>query len=197
MKTFLRNLVGWIFRLFWHIEIQGEENLPADIPVMIVANHSNMLDPFLISTCYPYNATALAKKELWKSPFLRPFLKALDAEPVDRAAGDIRAIRRCIEILQEMSLVIFPEGTRNRTAIQLEAKPGAALIARKAGVAMLPVTIAGNFRPFSKLVLIYHPLVHIEELGYTQFNSTTYEEICNDMMTTIYDAFRVHMRYED
>lgn len=195
MKTFLRKLIGWIFRILWNIEVIGAQNLPPDEPMMIVANHSHIFDPLLISTVFPYNATAMAKAELFRNPILRTILSALDAEPVDRDAGDIRAIRRSIEILEEQSLVIFPEGTRNRTAFQLEAKPGAALIARKARVRILPLTIAGSFKPFTTLKLIYHPVVDIEDFGYDKFNSETYTQICNDLMTQIYEIFRENMDY--
>ncbi len=195
MKTFLRKLIGWLFRLLWNIEIYGEENLPPSEPMVIVANHSHMLDPFLISTVFPYNATAMAKAELFKNPILRVLLYALDAEPVDRDASDIRAIRRSIEILKEQSLVIFSEGTRNRTGFQLEAKPGATLIANKAGVRILPITIAGSFKPFTTLKLFYHPVVRIEDFGYEKYNSETYTQISNDIMSQIYETFRENMDY--
>ncbi|HHX02923.1 MAG TPA: 1-acyl-sn-glycerol-3-phosphate acyltransferase, partial [Tissierellia bacterium] len=65
MKTFLRKLIGWIFRILWNIEVIGAQNLPPDEPMMIVANHSHVFDPLLISTVFPYNATAMAKAELF------------------------------------------------------------------------------------------------------------------------------------
>lgn len=195
MNIFLRKLIAFLFRLIWNVEIYGEENLPTDESVVIIANHSHVLDPFLISTCYPGDATAMAKAELFNNPLFRIILRALYVEPVDREADDIRAIRASIEILKKRSLLIFSEGTRNRTAFQLEAKPGAVLIARKARVRILPVTIAASFKPFTTVKLIYHPMVGVEDFGYEKLNSQTYSIISNDIMTQIYDTLREHIDY--
>ena len=87
----------------------------------------------------------MAKAELFRIPVLGFLIRELGAFPVQRGAADRSAIRRALRILNDGGVVgVFPEGTRNRRGEVLNPQGGAALIALKAGVPVLPAAIWGT-----------------------------------------------------
>jgi 1-acyl-sn-glycerol-3-phosphate acyltransferase len=87
----------------------------------------------------------MAKEELFKIPLLTPAIELYGAYPVKRGAGDRGAIRAAVKALQEGWLVgIFLEGTRTPDGHINEPKLGAAMIAAKAQVPLLPVSLWGT-----------------------------------------------------
>ena len=90
----------------------------------------------------------MAKAELFKIPVFGWLLARLGAFPVVRGTADRKAIRRAIDLLKAGEVVgIFPEGTRTRTGDLLPLQRGAALIALRAGVPVVPVALIGTFKP--------------------------------------------------
>ena len=86
----------------------------------------------------------MAKKEVFKTPILAPFAKAMGAYGVDRGAGDIAAIKKTIEILKNGECIcMFPQGTRipYLDPREVEPKDGVGMISARAGVGVLPVCI--------------------------------------------------------
>jgi 1-acyl-sn-glycerol-3-phosphate acyltransferase len=88
----------------------------------------------------------MTKAELFKVPVLKQFLLAYGAFPVRRGEADLSALRRSNETLKAgLALVVFPEGTRAGTRASLgQAWPGAALIALRNDVPILPCAITGS-----------------------------------------------------
>jgi 1-acyl-sn-glycerol-3-phosphate acyltransferase len=83
-------------------------------------------------------------------------IRALGAFPVKRGAGDRQAIKRSIQILKENKILgIFPEGTRSKNGKLGKAHIGAALIAIKAGVPIVPVAIIGPYRLFRPVRIVF------------------------------------------
>ncbi|MEY4251507.1 MAG: hypothetical protein RL691_388, partial [Actinomycetota bacterium] len=69
-------------------------------------------------------------------------LSALGAFPVTRGSADREALKRCIAVLEAGEpLVLFPEGTRQSGPIVQPLFDGAAYVAVKAGVPIIPVGI--------------------------------------------------------
>jgi 1-acyl-sn-glycerol-3-phosphate acyltransferase len=88
----------------------------------------------------------MTKVELFKIPGLAQFLRAYGAFPVRRGEADLSALRLASATLADgKALVIFPEGTREGPPeILAQAHPGAALLALRHDVPVLPVTIQGS-----------------------------------------------------
>lgn len=93
----------------------------------------------------------MGKDALWKVPGFGRLLSALGGFPVTRGTADLEALKRCIAVLQGGEpLVLFPEGTRQHGPRIEELFDGAAFVAAKAGVQLLPVAIAGTEESMSK-----------------------------------------------
>lgn len=150
----LHNLV-----LFFHpVELSGVENIPVDQPVVLCANHSGWMDPVLLVAALRRNfpLRIMAKKQLFSIPLLGTFVRNMGGFPVDRGNSDIMAAKTAIKCLKEGShLLIFPEGTRVKKPGKIRAKAGAAMIAIRSGVSMLPVFIGRNKRLFHKIPIIF------------------------------------------
>jgi 1-acyl-sn-glycerol-3-phosphate acyltransferase len=87
----------------------------------------------------------MAKEDLWHSGWSRFWVAHFGSFPVRRDSFDREAIRQAEHWLKRgVSVIMFPEGGRSKTASLQEALPGASLIARRAGVPILPVSITGT-----------------------------------------------------
>ena len=139
--------------------------MPDDKGYMICSNHIHTFDPILLGSFTKRPISFMGKKELFEKPIFGWFFKKLGAFPVDREKGDIGALKVAIEILNSNHVLsIFPEGTRSKTGEIGEFKRGAALIASRAEVPIVPVRIVGNYKLFSKMELrIGEPLYATKE----------------------------------
>ena len=153
----MNSLVGWLFywatthtlrALLWvysRWEVVGREHLPRKGPVIIAANHINMIDPPLLATCIPRRATFLAKDEFFRVRFWGYLFRQYGAVPVRRNKADLSAVRKAVQALQKGDIVVmFPEGTRSRDAQLARGQVGAALIAIRSGIPVIPVAISGS-----------------------------------------------------
>jgi 1-acyl-sn-glycerol-3-phosphate acyltransferase len=112
-------------RWWGRLEVHGLEHLPLDGPVLLAGNHDSYWDPVAVGIAgMPRRQIrALAKSSLWK-PGLGKVLDGMGQIPIDRGAGDVRALARAIEELRGGACIgIFPEGTRS-LGRELRARSG-------------------------------------------------------------------------
>ncbi|MFC4735050.1 lysophospholipid acyltransferase family protein [Bacillus daqingensis] len=130
------------------IVVHGNEQLP-DGPVLFVAGHQGNFDiPILLSTANR-KIGFISKVEVKKIPLIGSWMKLLDCVFIDRKdrRQSVAAIREGSEKLKNgSSLVIFPEGTRNRGGKPGQFKKGSLKLAQLSGVPIVPVTIDGSYR---------------------------------------------------
>lgn len=153
MVPFVYRLATWVTKylllpLYARIEVRGLENVPMTGPLIIASNHLNDADPGILCTRINRTIAFMTKAELFKIPGFKQFLEAFGAFPVRRGEADLGALRVASAVLAEgRALCIFPEGTREGPAEQLaKAHPGAALLALRHSVPVLPVAIRGSGR---------------------------------------------------
>jgi 1-acyl-sn-glycerol-3-phosphate acyltransferase len=129
-----------------NLEITGKENVPLVGPLIVVSNHLNNADPPMVALAIrPRYPMFMAKQEMINWPLLGPALRAFGAFPVRRGEADRSALRAAEEVLKnDAVLVMFPEGTRSRTASMRKGHPGTALIALRSGAPILPIGITGT-----------------------------------------------------
>ena len=133
------------------MRVEGREVVPLKGTALLVPNHSSDMDPALIAMALPRMAWYMAKSELFEMKVfglpLGPFIRLMQAFPVKRDAGaaDRAAIRTAEEKLKARELlVLFPEGRLSETGEMQPFQPGAALIALRSGVPVIPVGIIGS-----------------------------------------------------
>ncbi len=137
--------------LFRPTKITGRENIPEG-PALICANHVHNSDPLYILTAFPRKRRVwiMAKEEISRWPVVGPALNWFGFLIwVKRGKADIGAVKAALKALKGgEQVLIFPEGTRNDEIG--EAKTGAAMMAIRAGVPILPVYISGARGPFTR-----------------------------------------------
>lgn len=149
LLTALRGTFRLVLHNMWDVTLHGLENVPADGPVILAANHIGTLDGPLLVAATP-RTLALAKSELFDSP-VGPLLNVAGQIPVSRDYADVRAIKRCLQVLGEQRvLAIFPEGMRGSGDMS-QIKGGAAYLAMVTGAPIVPVAILGTRIPGSHL----------------------------------------------
>lgn len=130
----------------------GRENVPKD-GCLLCGNHTRYSDPLFILFAlgrrdHPY---IMGKAELFRNPILGWILRKAGVIRVDRGKSDIKAIKESIRVLKEgKKLLLFPEGTRVKNGEDQAAKTGAAMLALRTGVPLVPVWVParlGWFRP--------------------------------------------------
>jgi 1-acyl-sn-glycerol-3-phosphate acyltransferase len=140
-----RLLLRIVLRLGFGFRVEGRAHEPRAGPLVVVSNHLSDLDPLVVGAALRRRVTFMAKHELFLVPGVRWWISACGAFPVRRGAPDRQALRTAIGILEGGGIVVmFPEGTRGRDRTLREPEPGAALLARRTGAALLPVALLGT-----------------------------------------------------
>ena len=104
--------------------------------------------------------------------FINWIAHVFDVIPIKRGASDMEAMKRCIKTLKNNgALGIFPEGTRKGLEKGAKVQNGAAYMALKTKVKVIPVGIQGNFKPFTKVRLVYG-----EPIDYTNYDKKNPEK---------------------
>jgi 1-acyl-sn-glycerol-3-phosphate acyltransferase len=142
---FGRGLIRFLIFLVGRWEVKGQANVPAQGPLLIVCNHLHIADPPIVAASIKLKAVVMAKDELYHQAWTRFWISNFGAFPVHRGRVDREAIRQAEAWLKRgVSVIMFPEGSRSKTAGMQTALPGAALIASRLGVPILPLGITGT-----------------------------------------------------
>src|SRR2546428_2594950 len=154
----VKPVVAVLMRLFFRVEVKNPEHVPLAGAVLLVANHSSLLDPPLVGGVVPRQLSFLAKAELFRIPLFGPLIRRLNARPVRREGPDPRALRMALRVLEEDgALLIFPEGTRGAEGVLRPAKAGAGMLAVKSGAPVVPVYISGSGRAWPRGQRLFRP----------------------------------------
>src|SRR3954462_3223527 len=136
-----------VVRGWGRLEGQGLEHLPAEGPVLLAGNHDSYWDPIAVGMAARQRRQihALAKSSMWKIRGLDRVLDGMGQIPIDRGAGDVRALDRAIEELRCGACIgVFPEGTRS-LGRELRARSGfGRLAAAVPEAAVVSCTVTGT-----------------------------------------------------
>jgi 1-acyl-sn-glycerol-3-phosphate acyltransferase len=142
-----------------HIRAEGTENIPADVCIC-ASNHASNIDPVALVPHIPRRVALLAKKEVFRVPILSKALHLAKLVAVDRADKEAAAesVDTAIKYLKEgLSFLVYPEGTRSRDGHLMPFKKGAFVMAIRAGVSVVPISLAGTQRLMRKGDWTIHP----------------------------------------
>jgi 1-acyl-sn-glycerol-3-phosphate acyltransferase len=159
----VRALVVGFSRLFWRLSVEGVEHVPAEGPFVVAPVHRSNIDTLVVAAVTRRRLRFMGKDSLWKFAPMGKVLSALGGFPVHRGTADREALRRCIEVLRDGEpLVIFPEGTRQSGPQVQPLFEGAAYVAARTGVPIVPVGIGGSEAAMPKGSKLIRPVkVHI------------------------------------
>lgn len=154
----VRLLVVVILRTYCRMTIEGVQNIPGSGPFVLAPVHRSYIDTPIASGCTRRRLRFMGKDSMWKKRGFGWILAALGAFPVTRGSADREAITRAIAVLQSGEpLVLFPEGERKSGPDVQQLRDGAAYVACKAGVSIVPVGIGGSERVLGKGMKFMYP----------------------------------------
>jgi len=153
----------WVFtHLICRYQVSGREHVPLTGPLLIVANHLSWYDPILLGVVLPRRVWFFTKVEIFSWPFVGLLCRLTGQIPVNRGESDRAALERGLTYLQEgKALMVFPEGTVERQEQMIAAHTGAAMLAMRTGVTILPIAHCGTRRVLRSL-RIWFPRVEIQ-----------------------------------
>ena len=158
------------------VEVTGIENVPTDRSVVYIGNHQGIFDIPLLLGYIPYQKAFIAKIEILKIPMISDWMKLMKCVFLDRKnpRQSVEAMHQGMENVKNgYSMVIFPEGTRNKGGPVKEFKPGSFKLAFQSEADIVPVTIDGTWKIYeehkkinpAKIKLTIHPAVKTEGLN--------------------------------
>src|SRR4051794_6926246 len=128
------------------VRVEGADKLDPNGTYVFVSNHQSLMDIPAILAALPHQFRFFAKKGLYQIPFVGTHLKRAGHLPVDRssARASLKSMTEGAHIISKrrISVLLFPEGGRAPEGLR-EFKEGAAYIAIKAGVPVVPIAIVG------------------------------------------------------
>lgn len=140
-------MVFWRTPPTWRRDVSGLENVEKGKPYVIVLNHNSMVD--IISLYFvPLNFRWVSKREVFRIPFIGGLLMLHGDIAIERGRG-AESMRKVIRdgrtwLSRGVSVAMFPEGTRSKDGEMHRFKQGAFVLAKEAGVAILPVVLDGT-----------------------------------------------------
>jgi 1-acyl-sn-glycerol-3-phosphate acyltransferase len=161
-----RGLVVWVCRSYTRTKIVGAHNIPKSGPFLLAPIHRSNIDTPLAAAVTSRRMRFMGKDSIWKIPPIGYIVSALGAFPVTRGSADREALKRCIQVLEAGEpLVLFPEGTRQYGPVVQPLFDGAAYVAVKANVPIIPVGIGGSERVMPKGAKMIYPRKCVVVIG--------------------------------
>lgn len=165
MISFIKWVMNILFcHILYHVKFTHKEQEEKLSSCLICPNHSNTLEPTWIYA-KTKNICVMAKAELFKIKLVGYLFKKCNIFPIHRGEKDIKSILHAINLFknkESCKLLIFPEGRRIKKEEERGvAKVGAAYIAYKANVPIVPAYITKNVKLFSKVNVIYGEPIYV------------------------------------
>ena len=186
---FGRGLLMPFYKLLFWYKINGRENVPNDGAYIVCSNHLSNNDPVLLGLAMKRQIFYMAKAELFRNPIAGWVIRHLGAFPVNRGAGDGKAINEAEQIVKDGKLLgIFIEGTRSKTGEFLRPKSGASIIAHQMNVPVIPVCITPKnkkIRVFQQVKISIGKPITPKELGLDKGTPEEYRNSSRKIMAEI------------
>ena len=131
------------------VTYEGVENSRSRMPCIFASNHESNVDIWAVSPALPGPTRFVAKKSLFRIPFLGWGMAAAGFIPIDRSnrGKAIRSLKLAAEKIRSGNpVILFPEGTRSREGGLQPFKKGPFHLALQARVPVVPVAITGSWK---------------------------------------------------
>jgi 1-acyl-sn-glycerol-3-phosphate acyltransferase len=156
----LRFVITFVSSLALRRKVIGKKNIPQHSACIVVANHVNLVDSPLIGISLGRKVHFMAKEDLFHSRIIGWLADKFGAFPVAKGKLNRRAGRTAVELLANgQALIIYPEGQRSLDGKLGPAYSGAALLAIKSDVPIVPVGIIGTAQLKGKWWFLRRPKI--------------------------------------
>jgi 1-acyl-sn-glycerol-3-phosphate acyltransferase len=143
---------AWANTLLWislsPVRLVGRDHLDTAKVAVFASNHLSYYDTPVLFAKLPFQFRILAKQSLWAIPFVGWYLKRSGQVPIELGSprSAVAGLLRGVKTLKGgLSLVIFPEGGRAEHGVMTPFQSGAAFMAIKAQVPLVPVALVGTY----------------------------------------------------
>jgi 1-acyl-sn-glycerol-3-phosphate acyltransferase len=180
------------------VTLVGEEKLSFHHTAVYASNHLSYYDTPVLFARLPFQFRIMAKQSLWKIPFIGWYLNRSGQVPVDQSRNAVASLNRCVQTLRHgLPMVIFPEGGRTTNGHPQLFVSGAAYMAIKAQVPLVPITLIGTYEllPMHTYHLHPRPLAiivgdPIPTVGLTTRDADALNQQLRDTITATYMQYR-------
>lgn len=151
-EAFVKSVINWLLKAIYNVEVRGLENYnEAGDRVVIIANHTSLLDIILLLAFLPDKFTIAVNKSVSEKWWVKPFTPLAETYPIDPT--NPMAIKSLVKEIQAgKKCLIFPEGRLTTTGSLMKVYEGPGLIANKANAMIVPIRIEGaQYTCFSRL----------------------------------------------
>ncbi len=201
----VRAVVAGLCRIWFRLEIIGADHVPGTGAFVLAPVHRSNVDTPVVSALTRRRLRFMGKAELWRYPATAWFFSTLGGFPVERGTADREALRRCEAVLRNgEALVIFPEGTRRRGPVVDEMAAGAAFVANRTGVPIVPVGIGGTDRaqgpggrmvwPTKVVLVVGEPIWPEPDAGRSRKAAQRLNERLREALQVLYDEAEARVR---
>jgi len=181
------------------VQIEGLEKIDITKPHLYVANHISAVDIPLIYASLPFQFRIMAKKELFRYPFMGWYLQRAGEIPIDPsdALHSMRSLKMGVDALRRgMPLVIFAEGGRSPDGRVMKFLGGAFYVAIKAQVEIVPVALVGTFEMLPMNSFHAHPrtleMIFGEPIPTTGYTVRQMDELAAKAQAAVEEMYYAH-----
>jgi 1-acyl-sn-glycerol-3-phosphate acyltransferase len=189
--------IGSAFMSVWHNFTRlGACTIPGQGPVIVVANHSNAMDPIILLVSSPRRVIHfMMAKEYYEKKPLNYLYRGFGVIPVNRSGNDISSVRTALRTLKDGRVLgMFPEGRISEDGKMQDAKSGVAMLALMSGAPVVPAFIFGvnvykgmvaDFVHKSKVRVVYGAPMRFEQFKGRERDEAAREEVTQLIMAAI------------
>jgi 1-acyl-sn-glycerol-3-phosphate acyltransferase len=142
----------------WRIRVEGRDRLPAGVPYVVAPVHRSYVDFLIVAVAVPRLLRYMVKDSVWRAPRLGRLIEWGGSFPVDRGNADRQALRNAERAIAGGDpVVVFPEGRRKEGPVVEDLYDGAAWVACRNRVPIVPIGIGGSDRAMPIGAKVVHP----------------------------------------
>lgn len=144
LNKVLKLIAGIYFKHLFDYSMEVEQLQGIKTPYIVLANHTNFWDPFLLSMCIPVPVYFLTSDAYFRNPILKQLLKLVGAIPKTKLVSDPLSIRAILGVVKRNGVIgIFPEGSRNWDGRTLPLLHPTAKLIKHLGIPVVTVVFKG------------------------------------------------------
>ncbi len=198
LYTIFKFIFSLILKILGRYQVIGINNFPSSGPAIVVSNHISNWDPLMVGVAMPQPINFIAKSELSRIPLVGFLMKKWGVVSIKRGHSDREALSKSLELLKDGKVIgIFIEGKRNlgNPEIMIKPQPGAAMLALKSEVPIVPVAVINTnriLRSFKRIkVIIGKPILfsHKTDLEGLE-RKEQYSQVSQELIMTIQDLIK-------